>query len=183
MRIGKITAMMAAVAVAAFASSASAQVFSTTASPTVTGGAAAFSGSSVTLQQSTTLSCAVSATLNIAGSPGASSGTLSPRAIAPGASPFCGFLVFPVGSWSAATISGQTIPSAPGSALVTVTVGANTILNDPCNAQPVQATLSTTSTGSTLTFNNVTLQAQSGRPDRVCRINGVLSSSTPVYIF
>lgn len=179
MRIAKITALVAAVAVASFASAASAQSFSSTASPTVTGGSATFTGPSVTLSQSTTLSCAVSATLAL----GASTGALSSPSISPGSSGFCGLIVFPVTPWSAATISGQTIPSAPGSALVTVNVGANTILNDPCLPQPVQATLSTTATGSTLTFNNVVLQARSGRADRVCRINGALTSSTSVYIF
>lgn len=181
MRIGKISAIMAAVAVAAFASSASAQEFSLSASPTITGGTASFSGNA-TLQQTTTLTCLVSATLNVAGGLGSGTGSLSSPSIAPGSSPFCGILVFPVTPWSAATISGQTIASAPGSATVDVTVGANTIANDPCNPQVVQATLATTSTGSTLTFNNVKLQARSGRADRVCTINGVLSSSTAVYI-
>ncbi|RYI16143.1 MAG: hypothetical protein EON48_10740 [Acetobacteraceae bacterium] len=125
----------------------------------------------------------MSATLNVSASPGSSSASLSSPSISPGSSGFCGILVFPVAPWSAATIAGQTIPGAPGTALVTVNVGANTIINDPCLPQPVQATLSTTSTGSTLTFNNVRLQARSGRADRVCTINGVLSSSTPVYIF
>jgi hypothetical protein len=182
MRIGKISAIAAAVAVAAFASSASAQVFSLSPSPTVSGGTATFSGGSVTLQQTTTINCAVSAVLNVAGSPGSGSGSLSSPTISAG-NPFCGILVFPVTPWSAATISGQTIPSAPGSANVNVTVGANTIANDPCDPQAVVATLATTSSGSTLTFNNVKLQARSGRADRVCTINGVLSSSTSVYIF
>lgn len=179
MRIGKISAIMAAVAVAAFASSASAQVFSTTASPTVTPGSATFAGSSVTLQQTTTINCAVSATMNITGG---STASLSGVSISPG-NVFCGFLVFPLTPWSASTIPGSTLPSAPGSTNVSVTVGANTIANDPCDPQPVIAQLSTTSTGSTLTFNNVKLQARSGRADRVCTINGVLSSTTSVYIF
>lgn len=182
MRIGKISAIVAAVAVAAFASSASAQVFSLSPSPTVTGGNATFAGSSVTLQQTTTINCAVSAILNVVASPGSSTATLSSPTISPG-NAFCGFLVFPVTPWSAATISGQTIPAATASANVNVTVGANTIANDPCEPQQVVAVLRTTPTSSTLTFNNVKLQARSGRADRECTINGVLTSTTPVYIF
>jgi hypothetical protein len=177
MRIGTISAIAAAIAVASLASSVSAQEFSLSASPTITGGNITFTGASVNLQQTTSINCAISATLAVAGGAGSNSGPLNSPSISPG-NPFCGLLVFPVTPWSGQTIAGQTIPSGPGSATVTVNVGANTIANDPCNPQPVQATLTTPASGpSTLTFNNVVLQAASGRPDRVCRINGVLTAT------
>ena len=181
MRIGNVTAMAAAIAVAAFASSVSAQEFSLSPTATITGGTATFTGPSVGLSQTLSLTCAVSATLNVAGGTGSSTAPITGAGISPG-NVFCGSLVFPVTPWSAATIAGQTVPTNGTNALVTVVVGANTVANDPCNPQPVQARLATTATGSTLTFNNVTLQAASGRADRVCRINGVLSSSTRVYV-
>jgi hypothetical protein len=176
MRIGMISAAAAAIAVAAFASAASAQEFSLSASPTITGGNITFTGASVNLQQTTSINCQVSATLAVAGGAGSSTGPLNSPSITPG-SGFCGLLVFPVTPWSAAT-TGATLPSGPGTAAVNVTVGANTIVGDPCNPQVVSATLSTPASGpSTLTFNNVVLQAQSGRADRVCRINGVLTAT------
>lgn len=184
MRIGKVTAIAAAFAVAAFASAASAQEqFSIRSSPTILGGNVTFNGSSVNLQQTTSINCAVGAILNVSTAVGGSSSApLTSPSIAPG-SAFCGLLVFPVTPWSAQTQAGQNLTGLAGdptSALVTVVVGANTIVGDPCNPQAVTATLTTPAgTGaSTLTFNNVVLQAASGRPDRVCRINGVLTATS-----
>ncbi|MGH6979402.1 MAG: hypothetical protein ACRED4_08955 [Brevundimonas sp.] len=152
-------------------------------SPTITGGTATFSGASIALSQTTSVNCNVSATLNVVNGPtGSGTANLSSPSISPGTPFVCGFAVFPVTPWSAQTIAGQTIPGATGTALVTVNVGANTIANDPCNPQPVQARLTTTATGSTLDFDNVVLQAASGRSDRVCRIDGTLTSATKVYI-
>lgn len=186
MRIGKISAVLAAITVSAFASAASAQEqFSLRASPTILGGNVTFNGSSVNLQQTTSINCAVGAVLNVIGGAGSATANLTSPSISPGASPFCGILVFPVTPWSAASQAGQNITGltgAPTSALVTVYVGANTIVGDPCNPQAVTATLTTPASAtapSTLTFNNVVLQAASGRPDRVCRINGVLTATSP----
>lgn len=178
MRVSKISAVAAAIAVAAFASSVNAQEqFSLSPSATITGGNITFTGANVNLSQTISINCAVSATLNVAGGAGSNTATISGASISPG-NFFCGSLVFPVTPWSAASNAGQNLPAGGSSALVTVTVGANTVSNDPCNPQPVQATLTTPVSGaSTLTFNNVVLQAQSGRADRVCRINGVLTAT------
>lgn len=178
MRISKVSAFAAAIAVAAFASSVNAQEqFSLSPTATISGGNITFTGSSVNLSQTVSINCAVSATLNVVGGAGSNTAPISGASISPG-NFFCGSLVFPVTPWSAATNAGQNVPTGGTSALVTVTVGANTISNDPCNPQPVPATLATPVSGpSTLTFNNVVLQAQSGRADRVCRINGVLTAT------
>ena len=183
MNIGKISAVAAVFAVVSFASSVSAQEqFSLNATPTITGGNITFTGSSVNLQQTTSINCAVSATLVVANGPtGSSAAPISGPSISSGSppNPFCGVVVFPVTPWSAATIAGQNLPSGSATAVrVTVMVGANTIANDPCNPQAVEAWLKTPASGpSTLTFDNVQLQAQSGRIGRVCKINGILTAT------
>lgn len=184
MRAGKIPAVLAAAVIAAFASSAGAQEFSLSPSPTITGGNVIFHGSFVNLYQTTSINCAVTATLNVVGGPGSLFANISSPSISPGNS-FCGLLVYPIPFWSAQAFT--TLPSPGASTTIFVTVGANTIANDPCDPQTVQALLTTPISGpSTLTFNNVMLQARSGRFDRVCRINGVLTatgiSSNRVFI-
>lgn len=177
MRAGGIPAVLAAVAVAAFASSASAQEFSLSPSPTITGGNVTFSGSAVNLQQVISISCAVSATLNVIGGAGSNTANLSSESILPGASLLCGAPFAPVPFWSAQTKPGWTLPGS-GSAKITVIIGVTGVVNDPCYPQAVEAQLDTPISGSsTLTFNNVVLQAASARADRQCRINGVLTAT------
>ncbi|MNS30345.1 hypothetical protein D3C72_623770 [compost metagenome] len=184
MRIGKTSAVLAALAVAAFASSANAQVkvFSKTASPTVTGGTVVFStGLPATLSQSTTIQCKVSATLNVAAGPvGSADAPLNPANISSPPNAFCGVVVYAYGSWSAHTaLTG--LPYVAGTVLLKI--GANTILGDPCyDTVRVPVSSSTSSAGfDTITLNNVKLKTVSGSANE-CTVNAVLKAPSHVHI-
>ncbi|MND90582.1 hypothetical protein D3C80_826690 [compost metagenome] len=185
MRIGKTSAVLAALAVAAFASSSNAEVFSKTASPTVTGGTVVFStGLPATLSQSTTIQCKVSATLNVvAGPTGSADATLNPANISSPPNAFCGVVVYAYGSWSAHTaLPALSLPYVAGTVLLKI--GANTILGDPCyDVVRVPVSSSTSSAGfDTITLNNVKLKTVSGSANQ-CTVNAVLKAPSHVHIF
>lgn len=176
MRIGKITACMAAFAAVAFASTANAQQFSLS-STGVTPGTATFTTTTPAfLSQTSPINCTISTTLNVAASPplGAGTADLTGDTIAAPSSPFCGFIVFPNGNWYAQATSLT-------SGTVDLWIGANTIIRDPCYGR-VTAGFTTNASGTTITLNNVQIPAASNRADRVCTINAILTSPTPVYI-
>jgi len=108
---------------------------------------------------------------------GSSTASLSPSISSPPGSPLCGIVVFPTGTWVANT--------GGAGATVSLSIGANTIANDPCFGT-VTVPVSNSGGGAgfnTITLNNVKLPARSGRADRVCTINAILTSPTTVYKF
>ncbi len=124
-----------ALALAALASPAFAQSFNPS-SGTFTGASAP----TVTLRQSTTVACNVALTANVTS---ATTATIPTRSISPG-SLLC-LAVVPYGTWSAATVPGD-------STKIALTMGANTVANEPC-----YGTVIVPFSGSTLTFSGQTL--------------------------
>ena len=140
----------AALASVALASPSFAQSFSHSS------GSVSGSGS-VVLSQTTVVTCNVS----ITASPlSATSAPIPTRSITPG-SALC-FAVGPYGSWSAAVVPGSTTS-------ISLTIGANTVANDPCYGTVVAAWNNATSTA---TFsNNVLPPVNAG--GRSCTIRSV----------
>lgn len=93
---------------------------------------------SVTLSQTTTIPCNVSVTA----SAGATHRPIPTRSITPGN--FLCVAVTPFGSWAADVVPGSTTT-------ISLTIGANTIANDPCFGTVIVAWNNATSTA---TFNN-----------------------------
>ncbi len=129
--IKTLTFAAAALATVALASPSFAQSFSPS-----TGN---LSGSGVVqLQQTTNVNCNVS----ITASPGATSRPIPTRSISAG--DFLCIAVAPYGSWSANVVPGSTTS-------ISLTIGANTVANDPCYGTVVVAWDNATRTA---TFNN-----------------------------
>lgn len=124
-----------ALALAGMASPALAQSFSP-ASGTFNG----VSTPTVTLRQSTQVACNVTFTANVTS---ATTATIPTRNISPG-SLLC-LAVVPFGTWSAATVPGDPTKIA-------LTMGANTVANEPCFG-----TVNVSFSGSTITFAGETL--------------------------
>lgn len=98
---------------------------------------------SVRLQQTTDVTCNVS----ITASPGATSRAIPTRSISPGN--FLCVVVAPYGAWNAAVVPGSTTT-------ISLTIGANTVANQPCYGTVVVAWNNATNTA---TFNNNVLPA------------------------
>ena len=98
---------------------------------------------SVRLQQTTDVTCNVS----ITASPGATSRAIPTRSISAGS--FLCVVVTPYGAWNAAVVPGSTTSIA-------LTIGANTVANQPCYGTVTVAWNNATNTA---TFNNNVLPA------------------------
>ncbi|WP_395945530.1 hypothetical protein [Brevundimonas sp.] len=133
----KLSLALAAIATVAMAAPAFAQSF-TPPTGTKTGSGA------VTLSQTTVVTCNVSLTATPFT---AASVPIPTRSISPG-SALC-IAVVPYGAWSAAVVPGSTT-------LIDLTIGANTVANDPCYGTVRVAWNNATMTA---TFNNNTLPA------------------------
>jgi hypothetical protein len=105
---------------------------------------------SVRLQQTTDVTCNVSVTA----SPGATTRAIPTRSISAGS--FLCVVVTPYGAWNAAVVPGSTT-------LISLTIGANTVANQPCYGTAIVAWDNATNTA---TFNNNVLPAvTTGNPN------------------